>query len=122
MYSPENLLLAQNIRVIFLDVDGVFTDGRLLYSEKNESLKQFNVLDGQGIKLIQKIGIVPVIISGRVGEHVKNRLVDLGVKHIYLGAERKVSVAEKILQELQLNWTQAACKSCFFMCSSKRAS
>ena len=60
MYSPENLLLAQNIRVIFLDVDGVFTDGRLLYSEKNESLKQFNVLDGQGIKLIQKIGIVPV--------------------------------------------------------------
>ena len=44
-----------------------------------------------------------------MGEHVKNRLVDLGVKHIYLGVDRKVLVAQNILQDLKLDWKQAAC-------------
>ena len=52
MYKTEQLLLAQNIKLIFLDIDGVFTDGRLIYSESQELLKQFNVLDGQGLSLI----------------------------------------------------------------------
>jgi 3-deoxy-D-manno-octulosonate 8-phosphate phosphatase (KDO 8-P phosphatase) len=47
------------VRVLFLDVDGVLTDGGLLFSEQGETLKRFNTLDGHGIKLLQKAGITP---------------------------------------------------------------
>lgn len=51
------LAKAQQVRVVFLDVDGVLTDGGLLFSEHGETLKRFNTLDGHGIKLLQKAGI-----------------------------------------------------------------
>ena len=108
MYKTEDLLLAQSIKVVFFDVDGVFTDGRLIYSDTTESLKQFNVLDGLGIKLLKSTGIEPVVISGRSGRHVEKRFADLGVRHVNLGVEKKIFVAEKILLEMGLNWDLAA--------------
>jgi len=108
MYKTEDLLLAQSIRVVFFDVDGVFTDGRLIYSETGESLKQFNVLDGQGIKLLRGAGILPVVISGRHGKHVEKRLNDLGIQHINLAVEKKITIASEVLGSLGLNWNCAA--------------
>ncbi|MEY3913465.1 MAG: hypothetical protein RL509_1509, partial [Pseudomonadota bacterium] len=55
-HSPERLLLAQDVRVLFLDVDGVLTDGGLLMSEHGETTKRFHTLDGHGIKLLQRCG------------------------------------------------------------------
>ena len=65
IYPPELLLKAQGVRVAFFDVDGVLTDGGLYFSESGESLKRFSTLDGHGLKLLQRVGIVPVIITGR---------------------------------------------------------
>ena len=63
---PAALLLkAQGIRIAFFDVDGVLTDGGLHFSEQGETLKRFNTLDGHGLKLLQRAGIVPVVITGR---------------------------------------------------------
>ena len=62
---PELLLKAQGIQVAFFDVDGVLTDGGLYMSEQGETLKRFNTLDGHGLKLLQKGGITPVVITGR---------------------------------------------------------
>ena len=59
-FAPDLLLRAQGIRVVFLDVDGVLTDGGLLFSESGETLKRFNTLDGHGLKLLQQAGITPV--------------------------------------------------------------
>ena len=61
---PELLLKAQGIRVAFFDIDGVLTDGGLFMSDQGESLKRFNILDGLGIKLLQKAGITPAVITG----------------------------------------------------------
>ncbi len=107
MYKTEDLLLAQGIEIIFFDVDGVFTDGRIICSDTNESLKQFNVLDGQGIKWLNDLGVLPVVISGRSGKHVEKRLSDLGIKHIYLGVDKKIDIAERVLSELNLDWSRA---------------
>ena len=92
MYKTELLLLAQQVKVVFFDIDGVFTDGRLIYSETHESLKQFNVLDGQGIKWLEQADIIPVVISGRTGKHVEKRLNDLGVRYINLGVNKKIDI------------------------------
>ena len=61
-HPPERLLLAQDIRVLFLDVDGVLTDGGLLMSEQGETTKRFHTLDGHGIKLLQRCGIAVAVI------------------------------------------------------------
>ena len=108
-FSAELLLKAQGIKVVFFDIDGVMTDGGLLFTEAGESIKQFNTLDGLGIKLLQKAGITPVVISGRDSAPLRTRLKALRVTHVYLNTEDKRPAAEKTLAELGLNWTQAAC-------------
>ena len=108
-FSAELLLKAQGVKVVFFDIDGVMTDGGLLFTETGETIKRFNTLDGLGIKLLQKAGITPVVISGRDSAPLRMRLNALGVTQIHLNTEDKHPVAEKTLAELGLTWEQAAC-------------
>lgn len=107
-FSPELLLKAQDIRVVFFDVDGVLTDGGLYFGETGESIKRFNTLDGHGLKLLAGAGIVPAVISGRDSKALRVRLSALGVAHVHCGVEDKRPVAEQILKDLDLSWGQAA--------------
>lgn len=108
-FPAELLLKAQTVKVVFFDIDGVMTDGGLLFTESGETIKRFNTLDGLGIKLLQKAGVTPVIISGRDSAPLRARLKALGVTHIHLNTEDKHPAAEKTLAELGLTWEQAAC-------------
>ena len=107
-FAPELLLKAQGVRVAFFDVDGVLTDGGLYISEHGETLKRFNTLDGHGLKLLQRAGITPVVITGRDSPALRARLAALGVIHTHYGTEDKRPAAELSLQELSLDWSQAA--------------
>ena len=107
-FPPELLLQAQGIRVAFFDIDGVLTDGGLYFSEAGETLKRFNTLDGQGLKLLQKAGITPVVITGRDSAPLRLRLKALGITHARFGTEDKRPAAEAFLRELNLSWAQAA--------------
>jgi len=107
-HDPELLLKAQGVRVAFFDVDGVLTDGSLYFSEAGETLKRFHTLDGHGIKLLQRAGIVPAVITGRDAPALRLRLQALGVVHARFGTEDKRPAAEAILAELGLAWNQAA--------------
>lgn len=92
----------KNIKLIVLDVDGVLTDGSLFYSKDGEHIKQFNVRDGQGIKLAQAYGIELAIISGRECEIVKNRYSELGVKYIYQHCYDKAKKIKELSTELKI--------------------
>jgi 3-deoxy-D-manno-octulosonate 8-phosphate phosphatase (KDO 8-P phosphatase) len=107
-FAPELLLRAQNVRVVFFDVDGVLTDGGLYITEAGETLKRFNVLDGQGFKLLQRAGIHIAVITGRDSAALRTRLKALGVEHAVFGTEDKRPAAETILKTLGLDWSQAA--------------
>ncbi|MRD46899.1 HAD family hydrolase [Caenimonas koreensis] len=107
-FEPELLLRAQGVRVAFFDVDGVLTDGGLYMSEQGETLKRFNILDGLGLKLLQRAGITPAVITGRDSPPLRARLAALGVTHVHYGTEDKAPAALKTLHELGLDWTQAA--------------
>ncbi|HEY4664197.1 MAG TPA: HAD hydrolase family protein [Comamonas sp.] len=107
-YEPELLLKAQSIRAVFFDVDGVLTDGGLHFTEQGETIKRFNTLDGHGIKLLQKAGIAPAVVTGRDSAPLRLRLAQLGVQHVVYGTEDKVPAAQRILDSLGLNWNQAA--------------
>jgi len=107
-FPTELLLAAQGVRVAFFDIDGVFTDGGLYLSDEGETLKRFHILDGLGIKLLQRGGITPVVITGRDSAPLRRRLDALGVVHVHYGTEDKAPAAERTLSELGLTWAQAA--------------
>jgi 3-deoxy-D-manno-octulosonate 8-phosphate phosphatase (KDO 8-P phosphatase) len=107
-YPPELLLKAQAISLVFFDVDGVLTDGGLYFSARGETLKQFNALDGHGIKLLQRVGIVPAIITGRDSKPLRLRLHALGITHVHFGVEDKYPAAQATLAALGLPWSSAA--------------
>ena len=88
-FPPELLLAAQGVRVAFFDVDGVMTDGGILYSDEGETLKRFNTLDGLGLKLLERAGITPVVITGRDSKPLRKRLEALGVHEVHYGTEDK---------------------------------
>ncbi len=106
--APDLLLKAQDVKVVFFDVDGVLTDGGLLFSESGETLKRFNTLDGHGLKMLQEAGITPVIITGRDSLPLRLRLQALGIVHAHFGTEDKHPAAEQTLSELGCDWSQAA--------------
>ncbi len=107
-FPPELLLRAQGIRVAFFDIDGVLTDGGLYISEAGETLKRFNTLDGHGLKLLQRAGITPVVITGRDSQALRVRLQALGITQAHFGTEDKRPAAEQSLRALGLDWHQAA--------------
>ena len=107
-FAPEVLLKAQSVRMAFFDVDGVLTDGGLYFSEQGETLKRFNTLDGHGLKLLQRAGITPVVITGRDSLPLRARLAALGITQVHFGTEDKRPAAEQSLKALGLGWHQAA--------------
>ena len=112
-FEPELLLKAQGpegggVRVAFFDVDGVLTDGGLYMGEAGETLKRFHILDGLGLKLLQRAGITPVVITGRDSAPLRQRLAALGITHVHYGTENKRPAAEATLAQLGLRWEQAA--------------
>ena len=107
-FAPELLLRAKRVKVVFFDVDGVLTDGGLLYSETGETLKRFHTLDGHGLKMLQKAGITPAVITGRDSAPLRARLQALGITEVHFGTEDKRPAAEATLAALGLDWSQAA--------------
>lgn len=99
---------AANIRLLALDVDGVMTDGKLLFSAQGDELKAFNILDGHGIKMLLSQQIDVAIITGRTSPLTARRARDLGIKHLQQGREDKKEALEELLAELGLTTEQAA--------------
>ena len=107
-FPPELLLQAQGIKLVFFDVDGVLTDGGLYFGETGETIKRFHTLDGHGLKLLQRAGIAPAVITGRDSKALRLRLAALGIEHVHYGKEDKQPAAEETLKTLGLDWSQAA--------------
>jgi len=91
------------IRMIIFDVDGVLTDGRIIYHDDGSEIKEFDVQDGHGIKLLQRAGGVEVaLITGRYCKAVEHRAAALGILRVHQNIKYKLAIYEKILQETGL--------------------
>ena len=107
-FAPEVLLLAQPVRVVIFDVDGVLTDGSLYVGETGEAFKAFCTLDGAGIKMLWAAHITPCVITGRDSPAVRRRVAELGIAHAAFGVDDKLAAAEPILAALNLGWNAVA--------------
>jgi 3-deoxy-D-manno-octulosonate 8-phosphate phosphatase (KDO 8-P phosphatase) len=92
----------KSVKLLMLDVDGVLTDGKIIYNDRGEEIKAFNVRDGHGLKLLMRAGIEIALITGRKSKVVLHRARDLGIKKVYQGVINKIEIYEKILKEKKL--------------------
>ncbi len=106
--SEKLLAKARNIKLLVMDVDGVLSDGKVYYTNSGEELKNFNIKDGLGIKLLHKNDVKTAIITGRQSAIVEKRAKELGITHIYQGASDKRSAFQEIIQQENLSAEQVA--------------
>ncbi|MFM7697618.1 MAG: KdsC family phosphatase [Limnohabitans sp.] len=99
---------AHSVKVFFLDVDGVLTDGSLYVGNEGEIFKCFHTLDGHGLKMLQASGVQPVVITGRDSLALRNRLLELDIRTAYFAVTDKHAVAQTCLKERGLDWSQVA--------------
>jgi 3-deoxy-D-manno-octulosonate 8-phosphate phosphatase (KDO 8-P phosphatase) len=88
---------ARALEWILLDVDGVLTDGRLIYGPEGEQWKTFDVRDGIGLKLAQKTGLKVGILSGRLSEALRFRAGELGLDALIMDRPEKASAFAEFL-------------------------
>jgi 3-deoxy-D-manno-octulosonate 8-phosphate phosphatase (KDO 8-P phosphatase) len=96
----------QPIQLILSDVDGVLTNGGIVLDNQGIEAKQFNIRDGLGIKLWQKLGNRFGVITARSSHVVKMRMSELGVEIVRQGSENKLRIATQIVEELQVDWKE----------------
>jgi YrbI family 3-deoxy-D-manno-octulosonate 8-phosphate phosphatase len=98
----------QPIELLLSDVDGVLTDGGVIFSNQGIEIKQFHIRDGLGIKLWQRVGHRFGIVTGRASHIVKLRAAELAIDLVRQGVEDKWSVVQQMLLELKLAPEQVA--------------
>ena len=99
---------AKEIQLLLLDVDGVLTDGSIVYGNGGTELKGFNIKDGFGIRLLREAGVEVGIITARRSEAVERRAQDLKLAHLYQGVANKIEAFAEILAAQKLTPRQVA--------------
>lgn len=106
---PEDILAAAaTVELLVLDVDGVMTRGDVTFTASGDELKAFNILDGQGIKLLQRQGVRVAIITGRDSPLTARRARDLGIAHLQQNREDKLVALRELCAELELTLDKVA--------------
>jgi len=85
------------VRLLILDVDGVLTDGSIVYTDGGEELKRFHVRDGSGLKLWALAGMQAAFLSGRASPAVSRRAAELGVTVVLQGRSDKLAALAEVL-------------------------
>lgn len=96
------------IKLFITDIDGVWTDGGMYYTENGDEFKKFNTSDSAGVLFLSNNDIKIAIITGEDTEIVRNRAKKLKIEDVYLGVKNKVKIAKKIMDKYNVNWDEIA--------------
>lgn len=97
---------AERIRLILSDVDGVLTDGGLLFDSNGIEQKRFHVRDGMGVRLWQEAGRRFGLITARNSAIVAARAKEMKVDLVRQNVDDKLTAAEAIVAEAGLAWDE----------------
>jgi 3-deoxy-D-manno-octulosonate 8-phosphate phosphatase (KDO 8-P phosphatase) len=100
--------LAKQIKLLVLDVDGVLTDGGLLYDEGGRVLKRFHASDGLGMKMAMSAGLEIGVISGLSSPAVSARMNELGIIDYVGGDTYKLPLLEKLVDRKGVSFQSVA--------------
>jgi 3-deoxy-D-manno-octulosonate 8-phosphate phosphatase (KDO 8-P phosphatase) len=98
----------KQIRLLLLDVDGVLTDGSIIYTDTGQEIKGFHTRDGLGLKLAMEAGLRVGIVTGRRGPALMHRCRNLGIDLVFDGIDDKAAALERISEQLGIPRAQIA--------------
>lgn len=96
----------EEIKMVIFDCDGVLTDGKITYTGDAVEIKSFHAHDGMGFTLLHRAGVISAIITGRNSKALEQRCKDLDIKNLYQGVQKKLKVAQKLLEKYRFKWNQ----------------
>jgi 3-deoxy-D-manno-octulosonate 8-phosphate phosphatase (KDO 8-P phosphatase) len=96
------------VRLFAMDVDGVLTDGTVQIASDGIESKRFSILDGMGLKLLERAGIAVAWISGRPSGATIVRANELKIPHVIQGRIDKLPALQELAQKLGLDAGQCA--------------
>ena len=99
MAGPTVAQRAARIKLLVLDVDGVLTDGRVIYDTEGREIKVFDVRDGHGLKLLQRAGVRVALLSGRGSAANRVRAAELGIERLLEQIKIKLPALEELIAE-----------------------
>jgi 3-deoxy-D-manno-octulosonate 8-phosphate phosphatase (KDO 8-P phosphatase) len=99
LMTPELRRRAEQLEWLLLDVDGVLTDGTIFMDGRGESVKAFNVKDGLGIKVAQRVGLKVGILSARSSNGLERRASQLGIDVLISGVDDKSAAFDRFLEQ-----------------------
>lgn len=91
--------LFEKIELLLLDVDGVLTDGQIIYTDSSEQIKSFDSKDGFGLRLLMDHHIKVGIITGRKSNALISRCKNLGIDIIFDGIKDKTLALDAIVKQ-----------------------
>ena len=94
---------AKKIKLLIMDIDGVLTNGRIIYANSGDQLKFFDVTDGMGLSLFSRAGLKSAILTAKSSKIVADRSKDIHIDKVYQDALRKGEVFEKILTDFSVS-------------------
>ncbi len=97
-----------SIKLVAFDVDGVLTDGGLIFDENGHEYKVFNAKDGQGIVNLNNAGIVTAIITARKNGTVEHRAKNLNIKELHQGSKNKIATLNEIMEKYEISFEEIA--------------
>ncbi len=92
----------KKVKFLLLDVDGVLTDGRIIYDSKGYDSKFFDVHDGLGVYLLGRMGIKTILITAKGSKSIPPRARDMRAEAVYENILPKTKVLDKILKKYRL--------------------
>ena len=95
----SNKIKLRQIKLLLLDVDGILTDGQIIYSDSGEQIKSFNSRDGLGLRLLMDSNIQVGIVTGRKSKALVHRCQNLGIDLIFDGIKNKALALTEIIQQ-----------------------
>ena len=99
---------ANNIKLIATDIDGVWTDARMYYTENGEYMKSFSTYDGMATGLIKEHNIEIAILTSENSKIVTARAKKLGIKFVYIDEKEKLLRIKYLCNRLNINLNQVA--------------
>jgi 3-deoxy-D-manno-octulosonate 8-phosphate phosphatase (KDO 8-P phosphatase) len=106
--TEEIKIKAKEIRLIITDVDGVLTDGGIIYDDNQLEYKRFNVKDGLIVSHLRRNGIMVGAITGRKSKVVEDRCDELNFDFHYHGIKDKGKKLKEILETLEIELSEVA--------------
>lgn len=91
-----------------MDVDGVLTDGTVQISSDGTEAKAFSILDGHGLRQLERAGIITAWISGRASDATTRRATELRIPHVIQGRIEKLAALQELARTHDLAAEQCA--------------